>query len=37
MSDTNSTANPKQNVQKADFGERVLVNQNKLASELKPH
>jgi hypothetical protein len=37
MSDTNSTANPKPNVQIADLGERVRVNQKKLASELKPH
>jgi AraC family transcriptional regulator len=37
MNDTNSLANPKQSVQIADFGERVLVNQNQLASELNPH
>jgi Oxidoreductase family, NAD-binding Rossmann fold len=37
MNDTNSLANPKQRVQIADFGERVLVNQNQLASELNPH
>jgi choline dehydrogenase len=37
MSDTNSTANPKPNVQITDLGERVRVNQKKLASELKPH
>jgi choline dehydrogenase len=37
MSDINSTANPKPNVQITDLGERVRVNQKKLASELKPH
>ena len=37
MSDTNSTANPKPKVQITDLGERVRVNQKKLASELRPH
>jgi hypothetical protein len=37
MNDTNSLANPKQSIQIADFGERELVNQNKLAFELNPH
>jgi len=37
MSDTNSTANPKPNGAITDLAERVRVNQEKLASELKPH
>jgi choline dehydrogenase len=37
MSDTNSTASPKPNVQITDLGDRVRLNQKKLASELKPH
>lgn len=37
MSATNSTANPKPNGADMDLAERVRINQQKLASELKPH